>query len=254
MKRSAIALMLLTACSAAAPEGQVAARVDGIEITDRELLSEAEASGVDLANPATRAAVLERVIDRKLLARAGQAAMTDRVPAVQIETRRAREGVLARAYARRVTADVAPPAADAIDRFMRENSHWFARRASYVVDRLSTTAAIAEPASAAAAAQALDRSAQTYRRALVLIDSSTLDTTGNARLAALAPGQTLRSVVGGVVTIDTLLLTQPVVEASDVQRARARTILTQSRSTAAVNTAVRGLRAESDIALRQARR
>ncbi len=244
---------MLAGCGGAAPEGQVAARVDGIEITDRELLSEAAATGAGLTTPGSRAAVIDRLIDRKLLARAGKAALVERVPAVQIEMRRAREDVLARAYAGRVAADAAPPTTADIDRFMHENPHRFAARTSYLIDRLNVTGAVGATGaagSAQAAAAALDRGATPYRRQLVLIDSDGLSAAANARLAVISPGQTLRVSNKDGVGIDTLILKRPVIETRDAQHARARAMLARSRTAAAVSAAVRGLRAGAEVAVR----
>lgn len=249
------AMSLLTGCGAGTPEGQVAARVNGIEITDREVLSETASSGADLTMPAVRHAVLDRLIDRKLLASASQEALADRTPAAQIETRRAREDVLARAYARRVTAGVARPTVAEIDRFMRENPHRFAERTSYLIDRVSLASRNARATgdlSVEAAAGMLDRAGTAYRRQLILIDSETIDQAEHRRIAAMSAGQTRHGTTNGDAIIDTLILKQPVVETAEAQRARARTLITQIRSAAAVEAALGTLRARADIAVRPA--
>lgn len=255
MKRYAFSalLLMLASCTPSPPEGQVVARVDGLEITDRELRAEAAASAVDLNRASARAAVLDRLIDRKLLAAASRAALADHAPAAQLEGRRAQDEVLARAYARRVTADITPPTADEIERFMRANSHRFAARHDYLFDRLTIHGAVPQGVadlSAATVARVLDRSGRPYRRQLILIDSAMLSRTQAARASALLPGQTRHDSTGGRSTLDTLIMKQPVVELADAQRAQAGAMLTEARAAAALKAAIATLRSGADIVVR----
>ncbi len=93
------------------PEGQVLATVDGIEITRREVLAERRAMGLTDAadNDAERARVIDRLVERKLVARAAGDMLIDRDPDFQIEARRRREMLLAESYRQRIAATLPPP-------------------------------------------------------------------------------------------------------------------------------------------------
>jgi hypothetical protein len=259
MKRLAIpfaAALMLAGCGGGEPEGQVAARVDGIEITEREVAGEAAAIGADVHEPGERARVIDRLIDRKLLARAARSALVDRTPAAQIDVRRAREDALARTYAQRIGAQAPPPDPAVIDRFIQANPHLYAARVTYVVDRLTVpqaSARLIEGLGAEAAAAALDRRGIPYRRQLVLIDSDTQSARDSAALAARAVGATIGTRAGDTVNIDTLLIRRPVREPLDAQRTRARAAMVRANATAAIDAAIRALRVDAEIAVQDRR-
>ena len=92
------------------PRGQVIATIDGEEVTRRELLTElaAAASGTEIsADRAATDAALERVIERKLLAKAAQSALIERTPDFQARARAEREDLLAQILLQR-SADAVP--------------------------------------------------------------------------------------------------------------------------------------------------
>ncbi|MFC3441136.1 hypothetical protein ACFOKF_07990 [Sphingobium rhizovicinum] len=128
----------LGGCSDEAPQGQVIARVNGMDITRRELMTEVRAQG----NVATRdvAAVqgllVQRLIDRKLLAAEARKALVDRSPDYQAERRRMEEILLANQMATRLSGQIAEPGPASIDRYIANNPHMFAQRESLLVDQL----------------------------------------------------------------------------------------------------------------------
>lgn len=91
-----LATGLVVAGCSSEPMGQVVATIDGKEVTRRELQAELDAEGSAFtADPRTRAAALEGVIDRKLLAEAARRALVDRMPTFQAAVLRDRERLLA---------------------------------------------------------------------------------------------------------------------------------------------------------------
>lgn len=158
MIRALLLILLLAGCAGDAPTGQVLARVDGVEVTRRELMAELQAG--QEGNVAAQAAALDRVIDRKLLVAAAKAALIDRTPTVQIAQRREAEGVLARAYLAQVDAGVNSPGADAVGRHVAGHPWRYARRFGALVEAggspLVVDSAAVRPGDAAQMARAAE--------------------------------------------------------------------------------------------------
>lgn len=128
----ALALALLAgACGrsapAPAPAGQVVARVDGVEITRRELAFELEADPQwrGLGGIAAQRGALAALVERKLLAAAAQRAQVDRDPDFLLARRRMGEQLLAARLADRLADETAVPDEAALDRFIGANPALF---------------------------------------------------------------------------------------------------------------------------------
>ena len=92
----AAAAMLLSACHASPPTGQVIAVVDGVEITLAELNAEARARNLAIGSDrAQRDQAIADLVKRRLLVHAAEARGLDRVPAFILAERRARDILLA---------------------------------------------------------------------------------------------------------------------------------------------------------------
>ena len=112
------------------PSGQVAASVDGVEITRREVLLELEASPAPTGTSPQQAErlALEKLIDRKLLLSGARDMLIDRSPDFQIRARRGRELALVDQLVARLRAQQTQPDAAAIDRFIAAHPQIFAER------------------------------------------------------------------------------------------------------------------------------
>jgi EpsD family peptidyl-prolyl cis-trans isomerase len=131
-----IALPAVSACSEKKPEGQVVAVVDGEEITIAELNHEAEAQGAgNPSQPAVREAMLQQIIDRKLLASQAAEKGLDRSSDYLLASRRSNETLLASLLMRKVVGTEEPYDAD-IEAFVNKNPAMFAQRRLFVVDQL----------------------------------------------------------------------------------------------------------------------
>jgi hypothetical protein len=164
--RLAAALMLMAAvaaCHEAVPEGQVVARVDGRDITDTELAAEARVS------PAPRAALLDRLIDRALMAEVAHRRGADLSPIYLADLRRARDVLAVDALRRQIASHVPIPGESAARAFVAAHPWAYADRA------LVTLAAP-------------DGVASSY-------DTATLDAATAAAIGGTAAGGTV--VVGG---------------------------------------------------------
>lgn len=118
-----IAALLIAGCSKGPPEGQVLARVNGKEITQSELNTEMAAAGVPTTMRTKAApAVLQRVIERKLLVQQAQKDKVDQDPEYLLLRQRADETLLAQLYLQRQSqAGARQPNTDEIDAYIRDH-------------------------------------------------------------------------------------------------------------------------------------
>lgn len=142
-------LALLASCRDTQPAGQVIATVDGHDITDTELAAEARAA------PAPRGALLERLIDRALLARAARRRDADLSPTFLADLRRTRDLLLADSLRRQVAARLPAPDDARARAYVAAHPWAFADRAQVILvapDGAATgiDTATADPGTAAA--------------------------------------------------------------------------------------------------------
>jgi EpsD family peptidyl-prolyl cis-trans isomerase len=145
MKRILLVLVFLApaGCERAAadrPGAQLAAKVNGTEISVHQLRTGAGGAG----NPAGMAQALEKVIDRELLVQKALAAKLDRDPQVLQSIEDARRQLLAQAYIERSISVAASAAAgstrDEVRAFYAENPALFAERRIYRLRELAVSA------------------------------------------------------------------------------------------------------------------
>jgi EpsD family peptidyl-prolyl cis-trans isomerase len=136
---SIVALLLLAVgCNQGPPKGQVIARVNGEEITIAELNEEARARSVVGANdPAVRGALLQDLIDRKLLAQEAVQEKLDRSPQHLIASQRMKEVLLAEQFLASVGNDLRPLSTAELQEFTAANPTAFDRRTLLSVDQIT---------------------------------------------------------------------------------------------------------------------
>jgi len=127
-----------TGTGAQLSKGQVVANVDGAEITIHEL--NAELAGMPIASEAQRDAakrlVLQRLIDRRILADYAREKKLDESPEFELQRHRAEEQILVNLLERQATAKLAPTTRDDAQRFMVQHPQMFAQRRIYDLDQL----------------------------------------------------------------------------------------------------------------------
>ncbi|MFZ2629228.1 MAG: EpsD family peptidyl-prolyl cis-trans isomerase, partial [Rugosibacter sp.] len=125
-----------------APASQVAARVNGGEITIYRVNSVLG----ELNNPdprtlvQTRRGVLDSLIDQELAAQAAEDAKLDRMPTVMQASEAVRREVLARAWLEQISATLPKPDATQISRYYADHPELFARRRVYTLQQIVLTA------------------------------------------------------------------------------------------------------------------
>ena len=133
------ALLAVAGCTPHAPSGQVVARVDGVEITRRELIFEIENDSTirNADGPEAKRMAIDALVNRKLLAAAAKRALLDRSPDFIAARRRMAEVMLTDRYIERISGEVDVASADDVSRFIASNPAKFINRQSLTIKRLS---------------------------------------------------------------------------------------------------------------------
>jgi peptidyl-prolyl cis-trans isomerase C len=134
----ATGLLALSACKNSVPEGQVAAVVDGQEVTLQEINTEIQSANVPAGadKQAAQRQALQRVIDRKLLNETAKEKGIDKTPDYLAQMRRTEEMMLAQTYARQQLSAVPVPSEADIQRFMAERPSAFGKREQLTLDQI----------------------------------------------------------------------------------------------------------------------
>lgn len=115
-----LALVAIAGCTGAPPTGQVVARVNGVEITRRDILIELVARGApaDVDTRKIQPELLDQIIVRKLLAAEARRRLIDRSPEFVGEERRDRELLLGKHLLQRMVGTLPPPTQKAVARYV----------------------------------------------------------------------------------------------------------------------------------------
>lgn len=143
MKRSfgmvtlAASLALTAGCTKKA-EGQVAAVVNGEEITVQEVNAEMGLQQIPpgVEKDAVRQGALQRIVERRLLAQAAKDDGLDKSPEYLIRRRALDDALLVQTLAKKISATIKVPEARQIDAFITERPAMFANRSILTIDRL----------------------------------------------------------------------------------------------------------------------
>ena len=129
---------LVAGCHKGAPEGQVAATINGEEITLQELNTEIQANNVPQGadKQAAQRQALQNIIDRKLLLDAAREKKIDKSPEYQSQKQRADELLLAQTYAKQQLAVIPVPTNADISKFMGEHPNVFGNREILQLDQI----------------------------------------------------------------------------------------------------------------------
>jgi EpsD family peptidyl-prolyl cis-trans isomerase len=129
---------LLSGCKPKTPEGQVAATVNGEEVTLQELNAEINAANLppNVDKKEAQRAMLQRVIERKLLVAAASQQGLDKTADFISAKRRIDETLVAQAYAKKQLAAVPVPTDAQINQFMAEHPNVFMKREQLSLDQI----------------------------------------------------------------------------------------------------------------------
>lgn len=190
--------LLLTACGSK-PTGQVAAKVDGDEITTTEL--NAELAGIQVPKGADTKALqreaLKRVIDRKLLANAARQDNLDQSPEFVVRRQQLEDALLVQLLTQKVARGLKTPTPAQLTQYEASNPNVFASRAILAVDQIrfptptqdAYLKQLATAHSMADVTAVLDRLGIKYQRANGQIDTAQMPAPMLDQIRKLPPGE-----------------------------------------------------------------
>lgn len=222
-------LALLGACNRGQPDGQVAATVNGEDVTLQELNTELQGTNISpgVDKKAVQRALLQRVIERKLIDGLAVQKGIDKSPEYLSQRRRLDEVLLAQLYAKQQLAGVAVPSGTDITRFMNENPGIFANRQQLTLDQIR----FQQPANPASlngleGVHSLDGVAKflagkgiKFDRQPAGLDSAAIPAGLLAQIDRLPAGEPFVIPTGGLLTVNVITSRRPL--ANDPAQARA---------------------------------
>ena len=194
-----MALSLLAGCTKQ-PGGQVVAVVNNDDITVQELNAEAQAAQLPAASANDKqavAALLQRVIDRNLLADYAKREGLDRGPDYVARKRQMDQALLADLAVRKLSGGSTNPSAAEVSAYIASNPLLFAERQKLALDQVRfptppqadvLKAITAAPTLEGVIAQ-LDAKGIKYVRGAASLDSGSIDAAAVRQILALKPGE-----------------------------------------------------------------
>lgn len=192
--------LALAACGSnnAAPTGQVAANVNGEEITTTDI--ESELNGVTAPTPEGQKTLqrmaLENIINRTILAQAAETEGLAKGPEYAVIERKAKQAALVELLQRKLGGAIPEPGSEEIEDFIAENPSMFANRRVFVVDQIIVPQANPElakalqPVKTLAEAQAvLQKRNIKSNNTVGVIDALTIPPQAAQQIAALPPDE-----------------------------------------------------------------
>jgi EpsD family peptidyl-prolyl cis-trans isomerase len=216
---SSIALTL-TACQKKA-EGQVVAVVNGEEITLNELNGELSELNLPTGADKTqvRAEVLQRMVERRLLAQSAKDAGLDRDPNYVSQERRMKERLLVSLYGRKALDTINVPDGQRVDAYIASHPNMFASRTRYSLEQIQFQMPqdmnrLKELDAAHSMAEVVERLTAmgiSFQRGTGTLDSATVEPGALQRILALPPGEPFIVPNGNAVIVNVITKADPVV-------------------------------------------
>lgn len=224
-KKFAFALLctasaLVAGCGKKTPAGQVAATVNGDEVTLQEINTELQATqlpaGAD--KQTVQRALLQRVIDRKLLIGAAEDKKLDRTPEFLAQKRRMDELLLAQAYAKQQLTSVPVPTPGEIDTFMAGHPNVYGGRQIFTLDQIrfptpknpQSLGALAADHTMDAVGKRLQSLGINFERGATSLDSANVPVPVLDQVNKLPAGEPFVIPQPGLVTVNVITSRRPV--------------------------------------------
>lgn len=212
-------IALLAGCHKT-PSGQVAATVDGKEVTLQEVNTELQAMNLPPTVDKTLAqkAALQRVIERKLLVEAAEKKGIDKSPEYLAEKRRQDELLLAQTYARQQLAAIPMPTDAQVNKFMADHPTAFANRERLLLEQIrfappkdpKQLQVLSSDHSLDAVAQHLTAMGIKFERGNAAIDTAQAPPEVITQIEKLPAGEPFVVPSPGVVTVSVIKGQQPI--------------------------------------------
>lgn len=241
--------LALAACGSndAAPTGQVAANVNGEEITTTDL--DSELNGATAPTPEgqknLQRMALENIINRTILAQAAEAEGLAKGPEYAVIERKAKQAALIELLQRKLGKTVPAPGGEEIENFVAENPSMFANRRVFVVDQIIVPQANPElvkalqPVKTLAEAQAVLQQRNIKSNNTVgVIDALTIPPQAAQQIAALPPDEVFIIPSGPGLRINHVRSSQVDPITGDQAKNIAKELLTRQRTQTAMQSSL----------------
>lgn len=212
-------LMLLSGCDKQ-PGGQVVAVVNSDEITQTELKAEAEGSGLapDADTKSIAPAMLERLIERNVLADYAREQGLDRGPGYVARRRQLEQTLLATLAMRKLLGTPPAPSPTEVQAYIAANPALFQKRQRLTLDQVRFAApgdakqvkALDSLGSPAAVEARLRTQGVPVARGTATLDTGTIEPSAARQIAALPDGQLFDLTINGTTFISAITGRTPV--------------------------------------------
>lgn len=208
---SVAAAALLVAGCESEPTGQVAAVINGEEITLAEVNAELAGANIpaDADKEEVQKAALQRIIDRRLLAETAREEELDKSQDFLIRKRQLEDALLVQLLGQKLSRTTSVPTDREIDAFVKKNPGTFSERTLFKVDRIQFRAPdnpevlkqFADDHSMEAVAARLKNLNIDFDRQPAQMDSARLGEDRLKQILSLPAGEPFLVEEGGVVTV-----------------------------------------------------
>lgn len=248
--------VFLTGCNKK-PEGQVAAVVNGDEITLQEINTEIGNANIPAGTDSkeVQKAALQRIVERRLLAQAAKEDGLDKTPDYLIRSRQIDDALLVQLLGQRAERSFEVPDQQSINTYMAENPSMFAGRKMYVVDRIqfgipsdmTQLKALESAHSMEAVSGKLNELGIKFERGSAKMDSAQLGQQRLNQILALPVGEPFVIPEGGMVTVAVITSETPIAGDSAEMNAMATQALRRKALTASLQGRLKQARAKGEI-------
>ena len=216
----ALCFTLLLAGCEKEPEGQVAAVVNGEEITLQEINAEVGDANIPegIDKEVIQKAALSRIVERRLLAQSAREEDLDKTPEYLIRRRQLEDSLLVQLLGKRAERTLRVPDQQAVDKYMAENPSMFAGRKVFTIDRIQfplpgnmeQLKSLEDDHSMTDVAAKLDKLGIKYQRRAAKMDSAQLGQKRLDQIKALPEGEPFVIPENGMVTVAVITGESPV--------------------------------------------
>lgn len=248
--------MVLAGCDKE-PEGQVAAVVNGDEITLQEVNAEIGNANVPAGTDSkeVQRAALQRIVERRLLAQSAKEEGLDKTPEYLIRSRQIDDALLVQLLGQRAEKSFQVPDQQALNKYMAENPSMFAGRKMYVVDRIqfglpadvSQLKSLESAHSMEEVAAKLNGLGIKFERGAAKMDSAQLGQQRMDQILALPDGEPFVIPENGMVTVAVITGESPLAGSSAEMNAIATQALRQKAMSTTLEERLKQARAKGEI-------